>query len=50
MFLDNTDQQPANQEGTAHEVVNNDKDWTLKGVAENTVDNDNIGDDANMVL
>ena len=49
-FLDNADQQPANQESTVHEVVDNDEDWTLEGVAEDAGDNDDIGNDANVVL
>ena len=49
-FLDDADQQPANQEGTVLEAVNNDEDWTLEGVAKDIVDDDNIGDDANVAL
>ena len=49
-FLDNADQQPANRESTVHEVVDNDEDWTLEGVAEDAGDDDDIGDDANVVL
>ena len=49
-FLDDADQQPANREGTALEAVDNDEDWTLEGVAEDVVDDDNIGDDANVAL
>ena len=49
-FLDDADQQPANQEGTVLEAVDNDEDWTLEGVAKDIVDDDNIGDDANVAL
>ena len=48
-FLDDADQQPANREGTVHEVVDNDEDWTLEGVAEDAGDDDDFGDDANVV-
>ena len=33
-----------------HEVVDDDEDWTLEGVAEDAGDDDDIGDDANVVL
>ena len=49
-FLDNTDQQPTNQQGTANEAVNEDEDWTLEALAEDAKDKDNIGNDANMAL
>ena len=49
-FLDDADRQPANREGTANEAVDDDKNWTLEGIAEDTEDNDDLVDDVNVAL
>ena len=48
IFLDNADQLPANRQGTATEVVDQDEDWTLDALVENAGDDNDVGDDGNV--
>ena len=45
IFLDDADQLPANRQGTATEVVNQDEDWTLDALVEDASDDNDVGDD-----
>ena len=48
IFLDDADQLPANRQGTATEVVDQDEDWTLDVLVEDAGDDNDVGDDRNV--